>query len=66
MNHENNVLALYALFAGVLLLLIISVKVYSDHKEKRRSPRFNFPKAPMTQDRPSQTPEEEHTLIGSH
>jgi hypothetical protein len=44
LNQGNTVLALYAAFAGFLLILGASVKLWTDYQDKRRSPRLHFPK----------------------
>jgi hypothetical protein len=42
MSQGNAVLALYAAFAGFLLILGAAYKVWTEHEENRKAPRLNF------------------------
>lgn len=58
MSHV--VLALYAAFAGFLLVLGIANKLWMDHQENRKAPRLHFPKAKKREE-----VREERTLVAS-
>jgi hypothetical protein len=61
-NMSPVVLALYAAFAGFLLILGIANKLWIDRQENRKAPRFQFPKEKKQSKKEVQ---EERTLVAS-
>jgi hypothetical protein len=59
MSQGNLVLALYAAFAGVVLLVGYAYKLIRDHLEELKQPKLKF-------DHKDHSREDEKTLVHSH